>query len=65
MTYYGKQRMESFKRAMFASQLSDGSPIARDVTAPKESVDEQQLPWFLDWAKDVLDDSAMPGQLAS
>jgi hypothetical protein len=33
MTYYGRQRMESFKRAMFAAQLSDRPMIARPANA--------------------------------
>jgi len=43
MTYYRKQRMESFKRAMFADRLNTQSD--RDE-ASRAAVKEEQEPWY-------------------
>ena len=40
MTYYGKQRMESFKRAMFAGILND-SPLEQSKDAAVSGRNEQ------------------------
>jgi hypothetical protein len=40
MTYYGKQRMESFKRAMFAGILND-SPLGKLDEAADSGRQEQ------------------------
>jgi len=40
MTYYGKQRMESFKRAMFAGILND-SPLQQRQEADVSGRSEQ------------------------
>ena len=43
MTYYRKQRMESFKRAVFADQFNDQSE--RDEAA-RASYKQEQEPWY-------------------
>jgi hypothetical protein len=45
MTYHRNQRMEAFKRAMFAGILKDTSPIGRLVKAA-DSIREEQSPVF-------------------
>jgi hypothetical protein len=43
MTYHRNQRMEAFKRAMFAGILKESSPIGRLVKAA-DSIREEQAP---------------------
>lgn len=44
MTYHRNQRMEAFKRAMFAGILKDTSPIGRLVKAADSIREEQGAP---------------------
>ena len=47
MTYHRNQRMEAFKRAMFAGILKDTSPIGRLVKAADSIREEQSAPAYL------------------
>ena len=58
MTYYRKQRMESFKKAMFADHL-DRKLVAEDD--PKAEQDTRQSWWTLPFERVTLE----PGRLAS
>ena len=44
MTYHRNQRMEAFKRAMFAGILKEGSPVRRLVDAAGSIREEQGAP---------------------
>jgi hypothetical protein len=61
MTYYRKQRMESFKRALFAKQLNETSA----TTKPTRSLDrDDDTPSI--WVPGVLTEAGLgAGQLAS
>jgi hypothetical protein len=47
MTYYRKQRMESFKRAMFADQLSNQSSREEAASATDANIKEEGEPWLI------------------
>ena len=44
MTYYRKQRMESFKRAMFADLLNNQN--SRDESAGADASRDEQESWY-------------------
>ena len=46
MTYYHKQRMDAFKRAMFASQCSRPSREKRTADDAVLKLDEDRSPWL-------------------
>ena len=58
MTYYRKQRMESFKRAMFADHL-DRKLVTEDDPKPEQNT--RQAWWSLPFERVTLE----PGRLAS
>jgi hypothetical protein len=61
MTYYRRQRMESFKRAMFAERLSQST-----AAAPSAEFDPQDDKSHSIWVPGVLTHSGLAaGQLAS
>ena len=57
MTYYRKQRMESFKRAMFADKLD--RTLLEDQVKDDKAANEAW--WLLPFDRSVLE----PGKLAS
>jgi hypothetical protein len=60
MTYYGKQRMEAFKRAFFANRLNAGSTVpAPRPASSREPLDAIRIPGVLTSA------GLAAGQLAS
>ena len=61
MTYYGKQRMESFKRAFFATRLSEVSTTTQGSRpeAAREATQAIRIPGILTQA------GLAAGQLAS
>lgn len=46
MTYHRKQRMESFKRAMFADQLRDDA-LSDEATGQTDTIRQDREPWWL------------------
>jgi hypothetical protein len=46
MTYYHKQRMDAFKRAMFASQCSKPSREKRTADELALKLDDDRSPWL-------------------
>jgi hypothetical protein len=60
MTYYRRQRMESFKRAMFAERLSESSAAQQSEFDPQEERSQAI------WVPGVLTHSGLAaGRLAS
>ena len=61
MTYYRRQRLESFKRAMFAERLSESSAASQQA-----EFDPQEEKASTIWVPGVLTHSGLAaGQLAS
>jgi hypothetical protein len=46
MTYYRKQRLESFKRAMFADLLRDDTP-SDEASGQTDTIKQDREPWWL------------------
>jgi hypothetical protein len=60
MTYYRRQRLESFKRAMFAERLSEVS-----AATPANEFESQEERVEAIWLPGVLTHAGEAGQLAS